>query len=46
MNDVDRVFDNVFDAKGFKVTPFEDNLIGIGMELDVVKSKNDNFNYL
>ena len=23
--------DNVFDAKGFKVTPFEDNLIGIGM---------------
>jgi phage shock protein PspC (stress-responsive transcriptional regulator) len=46
MNDVDRVFDNVFDAKGFKVTPFEDNLIGIGMELDIVKSKNDNFNLI
>jgi hypothetical protein len=46
MNDVDRVFDNVFDAKGFKVTPFEDNLIGIGMGLDVVKSKDDNFNLI
>jgi len=46
MNDVDRVFDNAFDAKGFKVTPFEDNLIGIGMQLDVVKSKNDNFNLI
>jgi|ETNmetMinimDraft_26_1059896.scaffolds.fasta_scaffold05732_4 phage shock protein PspC (stress-responsive transcriptional regulator) len=46
MNDIDRVFDNAFDAKGFKVTPFEDNLIGIGMALDVVKSKNDNFNLL
>ena len=41
MNDVDRVFDNAFDAKGFKVTPFEDNLMGIGMQLDVVKSKNN-----
>jgi len=30
----------------FKVTPFEDNLIGIGMQLDVVKSKNDNFNLI
>ena len=46
MNDVDRVFDNAFDAKGFKVTPFEDNLIGIGMQLDIVKSKNDNFNLI
>ena len=46
MNNVDRVFDNAFDAKGFKVTPFEDNLIGIGMQLDVVKSKNDDFNLL
>ena len=46
MNDVDRVFDNAFDAKGFKVTPFEDNLMGIGMQLDVVKSKNDNFNLI
>ena len=46
MNDVDRAFDNAFDAKGFKVTPFEDNLIGIGMQLDVVKSKNDNFNLI
>jgi hypothetical protein len=46
MNDVDRVFDKAFDAKGFKVTPFEDNLIGIGMRLDVVKSKNDNFNLI
>ena len=46
MNDVNRVLDNIFDAKGFKVTPFEDNLIGIGMQLDVVKSKNDNFNLI
>jgi len=46
MNNVDRVFDNAFDAKGFKVTPFEDNLIGIGIQLDVVKSKNDNFNLI
>ena len=46
MNNVDRVFDNAFDAKGFKVTPFEDNLIGNGMQLDVVKSKNDEFNLL
>jgi phage shock protein PspC (stress-responsive transcriptional regulator) len=46
MNDVDRVFDNAFDAKGFKVTPFEDNLMGIGMQLDVVKSKNNNFNLI
>jgi len=46
MNDVDRVFDNAFDAKGFKVTPFEDNLMGIGMQLDVVKSKNDDFNLI
>ena len=46
MNDVNRVLDNIFDAKGFKVTPFEDNLIGIGMELDIVKSKNDNFNLI
>jgi len=46
INNVDRVFDNAFDAKGFKVTPFEDNLIGIGMQLDVVKSKNDNFNLI
>jgi phage shock protein PspC (stress-responsive transcriptional regulator) len=46
MNDVDRVLDNVFDAKGFKVSPFEDELIGIGMQLDIVKSKNDNFNLI
>lgn len=46
MNDVDRVFDNAFDANGFKVTPFEDNLMGIGMQLYVVKSKNDNFNLI
>ena len=46
MNDVDRAFDNAFDAKGFKVTPFEDNLMGIGMQLDVVKSKNDDFNLI
>ena len=46
MNDVNRVLDNIFDTKGFKVTPFEDNLIGIGMELDIVKSKNDNFNLI
>ena len=46
MNDVDRVFDNAFDFEGFKVTPFEDNLMGIGMQLDVVKSKNDNFNLI
>jgi len=45
-NNVDRMFDNAFDATGFKVTPFEDNLIGIGMQLDVVKSKNDNFNLI
>ena len=45
-NNVDRVFDNAFDAKGFKVSPFEDELIGIGMQLDVVKSKNDNFNLI
>ena len=43
MKEVDRVFDNAFDAKGFKVTPFEDKLIGIGMRLDVLKSENDNF---
>jgi phage shock protein PspC (stress-responsive transcriptional regulator) len=46
MNDIDRVFDNAFHAKGFKVTAFEDNLIGIGMALDIVKSKNENFNLL
>ena len=46
MNDVERVFDNAFDAQGFKVTPFEDSLIGIGIQLDVVKSKNDNFNLI
>ena len=46
MNDINRVFDNSFDAKGFKVTPFEDNLIGIGMRLDVEKSKNDDFNLI
>ena len=46
MNDVDRVFDNAFDAKGFKVTPFEDNLMGIGMQLDIVKSKEDNLNII
>ena len=46
MNNVDRVFDNAFDAKGFKVTPFEDNLMGIGMQLDIVKSKEDNLNII
>ncbi|MDG2139520.1 MAG: hypothetical protein P8J77_04910, partial [Flavobacteriales bacterium] len=46
MNDVNRVLDNIFDTKGFKVTPFEDNLTGIGMQLDIVKSKNDNFNLI
>ena len=46
MNDVDRVFDNAFDANGFKVTPFEDNLMGIGMQLDIVKSKEDNLNII
>ena len=46
MNNVDRVFGYAFDAKGFKVTPFEDNLMGIGMQLDVVKSKNDDFNLI
>ena len=46
MNDIDRMFDNAFDAKGFKVSPFEDELIGIGMRLDIIKSKNDNFNLI
>ena len=46
MNDVDRAFHNAFDAKGFKVTPFEDNLIGIGMQLDIVQSKEDNLNII
>jgi hypothetical protein len=40
MADIDRKFDNVFDAKGFKVSPFEEELIGIGMSLDIILSKD------
>jgi hypothetical protein len=44
MADIDRNFDNVFDAKGFKVSPFEEELIGIGMRLDIVKSNGSTIN--
>jgi len=44
MADIDRNFDNVFDAKGFKVSPFEEELIGIGMRLDIIKSNGTNIN--
>ena len=46
MNDIDRNFDNAFDAKGFKVTPFEKELIGIGMRLDITKSKDSSYNLI
>jgi phage shock protein PspC (stress-responsive transcriptional regulator) len=48
MNDVNRELAKTIPGliPQFKVTPFEDNLIGIGMQLDVVKSKNDNFNLI
>tara|TARA_B110000459_G_scaffold27810_1_gene27507 strand:+ start:126 stop:1682 length:1557 start_codon:yes stop_codon:yes gene_type:complete len=48
MNDVNRELVKTIPGliPQFKVTPFEDNLIGIGMQLDVVKSKNDNFNLI
>ena len=44
MNDIDREFDNVFDAKGFKVSPFEDELIGISMRLNIIKSNESIIN--
>ena len=44
MNDIYREFDNVFDAKGFKVSPFEEELIGIGMRLDIIKSNESIIN--
>ena len=44
MADIDRNFDNVFDAKGFKVSPFEEELIGIGMRLDIIKSNGTTIN--
>ncbi|MBC8265530.1 MAG: PspC domain-containing protein [Flavobacteriales bacterium] len=46
MNDVDREFDIVFDAKGFKVSPFEDELIGIGMRLDLKESQDSIFSLI
>ena len=44
MDDIDRNFDNAFDAKGFKVTPFEEELIGIGMRLDIIQGKGSAIN--
>ena len=44
MNDIDRNFDNAFNTKGFKVNPFEDELLGIGMQLDITKSKDSSYN--
>ena len=44
MDDIDRNFDNAFDAKGFKVTPFEQELIGIGMRLNIIKSNGSAVN--
>ena len=44
MDDIDRNFDNAFDAKGFKVTPFEEELIGIGMRLNIIKSNGSAIN--
>jgi phage shock protein PspC (stress-responsive transcriptional regulator) len=48
MNDVNRGLVKTIPGliPQFKVTPFEDNLIGIGMQLVVVKSKNGNFNLI
>ena len=47
MNDVNReLVKTIGLIPQFKVTPFEDNLIGVGMQLDIVKSKNDNFNLI
>ena len=48
MNDVNRELVKTIPGliPQFKVTPFEDNLIGIGMQLDIVKSKNANFNLI
>ena len=46
MNDIERNFDNAFDAKGFKVSPFEDELLGIGMQLNITKSKSSTYNLL
>ena len=46
MNDIERNFDNAFDAKGFKVSPFQDELLGIGMRLNITKSKNSTYNLL
>jgi len=40
MADIDRNFDNAFDAKGFKVSPFEEELIGIGIQLDIIQSQD------
>ena len=44
MADIDRNFDNAFDAKGFKVSPFEEELIGIGMQLNIIQSKGSAIN--
>lgn len=46
MNDIERSFDNAFDAKGFKVSPFEEELIGIGMRLDIIQSKGSAINLI
>jgi len=42
--DNDRNFDNIFDAKGFKVSPFESELIGIGMRLNIIHSNSSSIN--
>ena len=46
MNDIERSFDNAFDAKGFKVSHFEEELIGIGMRLDIIQSKGSAINLI
>lgn len=42
VNTVDHQFDNVFDAKGFSVSFFEEELIGLGMQLDIEKNTTNN----
>ena len=44
MTDIDRNFDNIFDSKGFKVSLFEEKLIGIGMRLDITRGNGSSIN--
>ncbi len=45
LNEVDHDLNNIFDTKSFDVSPFEDSLIGLGMGLDIIRSRNNAINF-